>query len=542
MSGRLARALVLGYVCTLATFICTARAADGEPGREESVMKFRARVDLGADVGQNFGSLFEARTADGRLVIGAGFMGLYNTMFRNDRYCLHLFVRPASGERKFTMERLPRPSDDAGTYLFGFGGKLYSYSHGEDKTVRWWNTQLGKWEVEPGPAIDRMRLGSGVLSFGDSEVWFNGNSILSPPPQGQYSKFYYASGRLFFYHKDMAGDGEYRAYQADDRGYSKLYACPWSPAEVVVDLSKAVITTLPFVGETPFSYGQLAGDVLTCSNIGGLYSFDGQQWRTLVDPQLGTSYQIYTMVNFYDEVLMGQYPSGVLYEFDGSTVTRLDGSPPRIEGVAGNSREAQTSAIYGGDLYVGVWPWAELWRHSPGPNEWDAVGRMFTHPRVTDKTTHPYERECEAADVVLNQWGQRITSLVPIGDSLVVGTSAKWPCKWEPKFSFVSGGKWQEYGSVIRLRTPGNLSVSLRRTTGPTELEFAVSQSTLRITQNGSLLASTGLAGPLSAEVAAAAGLGKISWAQGVFGRFAGAYVEGEAEWTIHAEAKTPDQ
>ena len=54
-------------------------------------------VDFGEDVGRNLGTLLEARDADGRLVFGAGFAGLYNTFFRMDRWTLQSEV-PAPSE------------------------------------------------------------------------------------------------------------------------------------------------------------------------------------------------------------------------------------------------------------------------------------------------------------------------------------------------------------------------------------------------------------------------------------------------------------
>jgi hypothetical protein len=154
---------------------------------------------------------------------------------------------------------------------------------------------------------------------------------------------------------------------------------------------------------------------------------------------------------------------------------------------------------------------------------------MFTHPPVSDETTHPYERDCQAHDLVANQWGQRVTSLVPVADSLFIGTSAKWPCKWEPRFDFLPDGKWQEYGSVIRLRMPGSLSAPVQWTEGPTELAFAIEGGTMRVEQDGRELDSAGLGEALAAAITTAGGLGEVEWGTGVFGRFGGKSVEGGA-------------
>ena len=111
-----------------------------------------------------------------------------------------------------------------------------------------------------------------------------------------------------------------------------------------------------------YSYGQLGDDVLAATNTGGVYRFDGREWKCLVEPIEDVSYQVYTMINYYDRLLLGQYPTGNLFEYDGREVRHLQDQPPVMPGVSDRAREAQTTAIYGGDLYVGVWPWAELWR------------------------------------------------------------------------------------------------------------------------------------------------------------------------------------
>lgn len=488
-------------------------------------MTFTVRIDRGQDVGQNFGSLFEVKTEDGRFVIGAGFLGLYNTRFRSDRHTVHFFVRPTTGEREAATERLPRPTQDAGTYMYDLDGALHACSHTQDQKVRVWNETKKGWEVDPCPIHARMHLGSGMLLFDTNRVEYNGEPILTKPEHGTRHRFYYAHGWLCFYHTDRAGKSGYRAHTTDNEGFTKLYACPWQPTSGKgVDLSQAVALTLSLVGETPFAYGQLGTEILTCSNIGGVYVFEGKAWRMVVEPKLSESYQVYSMLNFYDRFLMGQYPTGELFEYDGEKVTRLEGWPPRIPGVRPNAREAQTTVIYGGDLFVGVWPWGELWRYSHDTERWSLQGRMFTHPEATDATTHPYENGCRAHKLVTNQWGQRVTSLVPIGDSLMVSTSAKWPCKWEPKFDFLPDGKWQEYGAVIRLRLPGNLCAPLRWTDGPTVLQFTLDTNGMHLAQDGRKLTSTKHEGALAKN----SGLGAIAWGRGVFGPFGGVALNGE--------------
>ena len=83
------------------------------------LLQIETVIDLGEDRGQNFGSLFEARDNKGRVVLGAGFVGVYNTMFRGDRQTVQFFIRPADDRVQFTSKTLPRSTRDGGTYLFG---------------------------------------------------------------------------------------------------------------------------------------------------------------------------------------------------------------------------------------------------------------------------------------------------------------------------------------------------------------------------------------------------------------------------------------
>ena len=119
-------------------------------------------------------------------------------------------------------------------------------------------------------------------------------------------------------------------------------------------------------------------------------------------------------------------------------------------------------------------------------------------------------------------WGQRVTSLVPIGDSLMISTSPKGPCRWEPRFDFVGNDKWKEYGAVIRLKMPGNLCAPVAWTDGPTELRFVVTGKEMIIAQDGRRLASTGIDDSLAGNLSAGLSPDGVMWGNGVFGPFAG--------------------
>lgn len=490
----------------------------------ERGLTFKVTIDRGADLGQSFGSLFEAASEDGSLAIGAGFPNDYNTRYRGDRHAVQFFVRPKHGGRSFEVATLPRPNDLCGTYLYGRDGVVYSTYGG----VRRWDAQADRWRETPaiGGTEETMRVGKGVLEFGDSTVKYEGREILSNPPQGSYQLFFYAHGHLCFYHVNRR-EGAYRPYQNDQDGFSKLYACPWTPGEERVDLSQAVVHTLPVVGETTFAWGQHDRQIVTGSNVGGFYVFEDGRWRMLLEPNINVSYQLYSTMAFFDRLLMGQYPTGRLFDYDGKQITDRAGWPPKPPGVSGSAREAQTTAVYGGEVFVGVWPWGELWRYNPDSQEWTLLQRMFSHPELSDAIVHPYDAENKNYQVA-NLWGQRVTSLVPSGDGLFISTSAKSPAEWQPeKFPFLAPDKWKSYGSVYRLTMPGHLGANTAWTTGPTTLEFTLHNGEMAISQDGKRLAATSIAGPLAEQLRRDLKLKPVEWGRGIYGQFAGTKLAG---------------
>ncbi len=491
---------------------------------DSSLTKISLTIDRGQDLGQNFGSLFEARSKDGSLVVGAGFQNVYNTRYRGDRHTVQFFIRPTSGERPSAIETLPRPNDLCGTYLYGRDDVVYS-TYGK---VKAWDPDARTWpEVSTiGGTDETMRVGHGLLAFGDSAVKYNDRTILRPPKKGRYQLFFYANGHLCFYHVNR-GNGGYRPYKDTEDGFSKLYACPWTPGESTVDLTQAVVLMLPIVGETTFAWGQLDKQIVTGSNIGGFYVFEDEAWRTLLEPKLGISFQIYSTMAFHNRLLMGQYPTGRLFEYDGEKLTDLAGWPPKLAGVSASAREAQTTVVYGGDVFVGVWPWGELWRYNPDSGSWSLARRMFDHPRLSDQIVHPYDIENKGGSVG-NQWGQRVTGLVTSGSSLFISTSAKWPCKWDvEKFPFLAADKWKSYGSVYRLSIAGHLGATMSWTEGPTEIDFNIRGAEISIVQDGKPLASVTLTGPLAERLGALSEFKQVTWGDGIYGRFSGKSLDG---------------
>jgi len=143
---------------------------------------------------------------------------------------------------------------------------------------------------------------------------------------------------------------------------------------------------------------------------------------------------------------------------------------------------------------------------------------MFTHPDVTDKLVHPYERETSQRGAVANAWGQRVTSLVPMDSSLYVGTSAKSSTPWDPKFDFLDEERRSQYGSVVRLTQPGQLAVIVDLTRRPTTFRFTLGNGRMTVEQDGRALGEVALPEAMVRRM----NVETITWGRGVYGPLSG--------------------
>ena len=143
---------------------------------------------------------------------------------------------------------------------------------------------------------------------------------------------------------------------------------------------------------------------------------------------------------------------------------------------------------------------------------------MFSHPAAHKRTVHPYEEEAKAHNLVLNHWGQRVTGLVPLGDSLMVSTSTKGTYPWLEKYTFLTDDQRREYGTVLDFKMPGNLAAQIKWKDEPIQLEFVVESNRLVIRQDGQELGST----PFSTDDIKRLQDATLTWGNGIFGKLNG--------------------
>ena len=133
-------------------------------------MQITAKVNFGKDLGQNIGTVFEARDSDGQVLFGAGFMGLLDTHFRMVRWTLLFFVRHDDAEA--TYAKLPFPSDDAGTYLFAIAGRVYQFSPHHDRTARCYDDEAKAWVIDERFGGEETASGEGMMRLAGKLLQF----------------------------------------------------------------------------------------------------------------------------------------------------------------------------------------------------------------------------------------------------------------------------------------------------------------------------------------------------------------------------------
>jgi hypothetical protein len=102
---------------------------------------------------------------------------------------------------------------------------------------------------------------------------------------------------------------------------------------------------------------------------------------------------------------------------------------------------------------------------------------------------------------------------------LWISTSAKSSAPYEPKFTFLDGNKWQEYGAIYRYREPGQLTVQTEWKDGATRFEFNFTTDRVTIKQDGKELGSIALEPDVAARIL---GRATVQSGRGVYGPFGG--------------------
>jgi hypothetical protein len=503
--------MIRAWIFVLALFVGRGLLAD------TSDFHVSAEVELGPDRGQNPGTLFEIVDSSGRITAGAGVAAVYNTQSRSARELLQVFVNPPDAAQAWRITRMPPvPSRATGFYPFTIGRELYIDNRSEkgrspnDQRVYRWDEKDHAWVGTPDVVPFAELVAGEILAVTSEAVRYGERVLLRPEPGAFFGEHYFAQGKLFIKESNRQATPP----------LNRLIVCRWRPEiDIALEHQNEWTQELPIDYEFIYAFGQLQDQVLAVSNNGRILRFADEKWSTLRTPPVpAVSYQVYSILTFGDRLLLGQYPTGEIFEYSGGELLHRKGWPPTLQGVSLSAREAQTLAWYGGDMFAGVWPWAELWRRDTVRNQWSFVQRMFEHPLATNAVVHPYENETKRTGQVLNLWGQRITGLQPFGTDLIITTSSKTGAPYTEEFNFLSKNQQADYGAIYRATLPGCLAVPIERLTGPTRIEVRLTGANLVVLQDGRLLGQT----TLPKFLLEALNPDQARWGDGSFGPWTG--------------------
>jgi hypothetical protein len=225
-----------------------------------------------------------------------------------------------------------------------------------------------------------------------------------------------------------------------------------------------------FKGSFPYVYAEdsiLEDTVLAVTNFGDALVFRNGAWcrmsqsdddkyscdessnRILSQPR---GVQFYSSLLFEGRTLVGEWPTGRIYEFSGGQLFPSSLTPNilKMGKPISKNYEAQSMAMYCGDLFIGYWPTGEILRFDHRKRKWNHFARLFDHPEDSDLI--PYSiRPSDKFEPAF--FGQRVTALVPYRDSLYAVTSNLRD--WRGEKSFMENMAASQYGAVWKIRRPG---------------------------------------------------------------------------------------
>lgn len=171
----------------------------------------------------------------------------------------------------------------------------------------------------------------------------------------------------------------------------------------------------------------------------------GETYRCAPNAEMLTSprgVQFYSSIRYNGITLMGEWPSGRLYLFDGNEIRLWRNQPPHV-GTEPVGYEAQSMAEYCGDLYVGYWPTGSIWRLHRG--KWSEIKLFPDAENFIPHSSRPDD------DLDNSFFGRRVTALVPSQGVLYAATSNLRGWGAGMKVAVMSDEAANLYGSVWEL-------------------------------------------------------------------------------------------
>lgn len=233
----------------------------------------------------------------------------------------------------------------------------------------------------------------------------------------------------------------------------KVHACKGGDCKTIEIAENTWVYAYAAAGDgvialTNFGEGLLFRDGRWCRmrlTFRNVYRCDRRLESPLLEPN---GLQFYSSVRWNNRTLVGEFPSGRLYVFNGRTLAPNGPRPPFITRRK-VGYEAQSMTVYCGNLYVGYWPTGEIWQLSGASGHWTQVAQLFPDSGRTDSLI-PYQ-DRPPDDLPTNFFGRRVTSLVTADNALFASTSNYRGWHFGLETSVVEPDVAELYGAVFRI-------------------------------------------------------------------------------------------
>ncbi|MBN8542946.1 MAG: hypothetical protein J0M34_01625 [Alphaproteobacteria bacterium] len=500
------------------------------------VKEWRVTVENTPHPDEPRGTMFEWKSKDGALKCAAGFVYSIGSHAFSNQNQLEFWCRDAK-LKPLTFTALARPkSDFPQSYIGNINGELYDYT-----TYRVYDFDWNVWrEISDRDWADLGGALPDIFQYtNDTPVVITtdykhcaGVSLFSP--KGYLGTVDTGSNinSVFIWRGAVYLNANRQVWRATLPQQVQVGdgTCQKLDYEVVSDHSDWIYTFFPFADSLYYGGSLDFSADVSDKNCAQLYRWDDTQGRFVgnsiahLDGSCGNHNitEIYSFTPANQKAWVGNFPHAGIVELNEANATLTNIAAPTKDDYGFKQgqnfyRESQTVSSSYGQLFIGMFPWAEFYQINPKTGE-ELIQRLIAHPKK-EPIESPYNKDgiTEGSETDHTHWGQRITRIAVLNGKLCAGTGNKRGKRYSAAdFPNLDEKDTLDYGKVFCANLP-NHTMAAHQIAPKAELRFVISDKEMLILADGVVIARS----PHSlsaAEVAKLADDGQQTWGKGDYG------------------------
>ncbi|MFZ4125880.1 MAG: hypothetical protein ACOYJ2_07420 [Rickettsiales bacterium] len=476
-------------------------------GNEPILKEWRVTINSDQHTNEPRGTVFEWKSKDGALQCGAGFVYSIGSHAFSNQNQLEFWCHDAK-QKPLTFTTLPRPkSDFPQSYVGNINGELYDYTTHRVFDFDWnvWREISKQDWTDIGGAVPYVFQITDKKPIVIATDYKNcgGLSLFSPkgyvgtlPTGTDFSSAIIWRGALYanvnrqIWRAQLptsthALDGQCHPLTYDIVSNRSDWAYTFFPLE----------DTLYYGGSVDIDGGKRNAcarlnrwDEATKQFVPQPITIDGES----CEGENITEY--YSFTPYQKGGLVGNFPHGGLVYHDGTkaAMSKLALATKDDFGYENGTfyRESQTVLSAYGNIFVGMFPWAEFFAINP-ETDTSTIQRLITHPEKA-RGEAPYMKDAPmtAGNVPdPTHWGQRITRVTVLNGKLCASTGNKRGKRYSAaEFPNLTEEETLDYGKVFCATLP-NHTMAAHQIAAKGTLRFVVGKNHLMIFENDRLIA-----------------------------------------------------